>query len=337
MRETEARVGAEEVPRLGDGVFATGPIRSPKRGAGPVAARHSNAWATTSLALVFCFFWSSAFTANKINLRYASPLWNLAIRCTIAGLLVLVWGWRAQIRWPRGWRPYARLMLFGLFNTTGYMLFTLLGLQQVSAGTAAIIASTHPLLLALVAPIALGERLTRTKLIGVLLGALAVWWVMAVRTGAHDTLPGMAWIGAGVCSLIAGTLLFKRYPPSESLLIVNGVQLIASGALLLPLAYLDSSSRHVELTWQLMLGLGYVTLAVNILGMAIWLWLLNTNEASKVSSYYFLTPIIGLALGAVVLGEHFGAREIVGLGGVVVAIYLVNLTPAPQTPIEIGV
>ena len=287
-------------------------------------ARATPPWLTTSLALIFCFTWSSAFIANKINLRYAPPLWNLAIRCTAAGLLVLGFAWWSRAGRPSGWRAYLRLTLFGLFNTALYMLFTLWGLQQVSAGTAAIIASTHPLVMALVAPVALKEPLTVPKLAGVLLGCAGISWVMVTRLGANDTLSGMAWVGLGVLSLILGTLLFKWYPPGEPLVVANGVQLLMSGLILAPVAWLDAPPTAIDAAWPLFLGLAYVTIAVNILGMAIWLWLLRHGEASKVSAYYFLTPIIGLALSAALLGDHFGSRELVGLIAVAGAIYLVN-------------
>lgn len=278
----------------------------------------------TVLALIFCFFWSSAFAANKINLRYAPPLWNLTIRCSVAGMIMLALAyWHGQAL-PRAWRAYGRLGLFGLFNTAPYMLFTLWGLQQVSAGTAAIIASTHPLVLTLVAPVALKEPWTRNKLSGVLLGCGGIWFVMITRVGSNNSLAGMAWVTAGVLSLILGTLLFKRYPPRETLLIANSVQLFISGIVLLPFALIESAPTAIDVTWQLVVGLGYVTLGVNTIGMAIWLWLLQRGEASRVSAYYFLTPIFGLAISAVLLGDQLGVRDGFGLLLVGSGIFLVN-------------
>ncbi len=299
-------------------------LRSGASSAPPAAKQEMSGWGSTLLALLFCFLWSSAFPANKINLQYATPLWNLAIRCTLGGLIVLAALWWSGTALPISLSSYARLLLFGTFNTTLYMLFTLLGLQRTSAGTAAIIASTHPLVLALIAAIMLKEPLTIRKLAGVVLGMLAVSWVMASRLGVHDTLAGTAWVGVGVLSLIIGTLLFKWYPPGESLLVVNTVQLLASGVMLLPLAWLDAHPSQIKVVWPLVFGLGYVTLAVNIVGMAIWLRLLHHGEASKVSSYYFLTPIFGLGLSALLLNERFGLRELAGLAAVAGAIYLVN-------------
>ena len=255
--------------------------------------RVSAAVLPTVLALIFCFFWSSAFAANKINLRYAPPIWNLTVRCAVAGLIMLLLAFQRKQALPRAWRSYRRLALFGCFNTALYMLFTLWGLQLVSAGTAAIIASTHPLVLTLIAPFALKEAWTTRKLCGVLLGFGGIWFVMITRIGTSHSLSGMAWVAAGVLSLIIGTLLFKRYPLEEPLLIANSVQLVTSAMVLLPLAVLESSSAGVNVTWQLVAGLSYVTLGVNTIGMTIWLWLLQRGEASKVSAYFFLTPILG--------------------------------------------
>ncbi len=157
---------------------------------------------------------------------------------------------------------------------------------------------------------------------------------MMTRLGAHDSLAGMAWVATGVLSLILGTLLFKWYPPQEPLVVVNGLQLLLSGLLLFIPAWLDALPSAIVPSWPLLLGLGYVTIGVNIVGMAIWLWLLQHGDASKVSAYYFLQPIIGLALSAALLGDHFGPRELVGLAAVAGGIFLVNGTARSSRPRE---
>ena len=278
----------------------------------------------TILALVFCFFWSSAFAANKINLRYAPPLWNLTIRCAVAGVILLALAYQRNQALPRRWEPYRRLAIFGLFNTALYMLCTLWGLQYVSAGTAAIIASTHPLVLTFIAPFILKEPWTVGKLSGMGLGFAGICFVMLTRVGTNNSLEGMAWVSAGVLCLIVGTVLFKRYPPQEPLLIANSIQLLTSSVVLLPFALFESSPSAINLTWQLVVGLTYVTLGVNTIGMAIWLWLLQRGEASRVSAYYFLTPVFGLAISAALLGDTLGVRDGFGLLAIGTGIFLVN-------------
>jgi len=56
----------------------------------------------------------------------------------------------------------------------------------------------------------------------------------------------------------------------------------------------------------------------------LWFWLLTHGEASRVSAYYFLTPIFGLFLAAVLLHEPVTARDLFGLAGIAVGIALVQ-------------
>ncbi len=68
----------------------------------------------------------------------------------------------------------------------------------------------------------------------------------------------------------------------------------------------------------------YLAAVVSLGGSPIWFWLLARGQASLVSSYFFLTPALGLLLAAVVLGEPFPPRQIPGLLVVVSGIALVQ-------------
>ncbi|MBV9170770.1 MAG: EamA family transporter, partial [Chloroflexi bacterium] len=56
----------------------------------------------------------------------------------------------------------------------------------------------------------------------------------------------------------------------------------------------------------------------------LWFWLLSRGAASRVSAYYFLTPIFGLIFGATFLGEQIGPGDLVGLVAVAAGIVLVQ-------------
>ncbi len=286
------------------------------------------AWLPTLLALLFCTLWATAFVVTKTALAYAPPFIFQSVRYLLAGtIMALAVLWQAQ-PWPSGWRSYAAIALFGLFNTALYIALNALSLRQLSAGMGAIIASTNPLLLALIAPWLLGERLDRFKLLGMLLGFAGVCFVMAVRLGGTtDTLGGMALSFGSVLSLLAATLLFKRMRLPESLLAFNAIQLFAAGMALLPFALLLEWGQPVHFAWPLLGLFAYSTGGISILATLIWLWLLQRGEASRVSAYFFLTPVLGLAVSALTLGERFGWRELIGLLAVAAGIALVNRSP----------
>ena len=62
----------------------------------------------------------------------------------------------------------------------------------------------------------------------------------------------------------------------------------------------------------------------------LWFWLLRHGEASRVSAFYFLTPIFGLALGALLLGEPVRPLDGLGLAAVAAGIVLVQIGPASK-------
>src|SRR5439155_21080364 len=107
------------------------------------------------------------------------------------------------------WRAYAML---GVLANAAYLGLTYTALSsRLSAGIGSIVASTNPLILALIAPRLLGERLTARKLLGLALGFGGVVGVMLARNGTAGARPsemGLACIG--VASNVASTVLSKR-------------------------------------------------------------------------------------------------------------------------------
>jgi drug/metabolite transporter (DMT)-like permease len=124
--------------------------------------------------------------------------------------------------------------------------------------------------------------------------------------------------------LVAGTILFKRWAPPYHLTVLNGVQLLtASAALLVPSMLLEPVAA---IRWDVsFLGaLAYLTLAVSCGAMLIWFFLLQRSDASKASVFFFLNPVFGLLLGALLLGEPLHVLDFVGTAGVAAGIYLVQ-------------
>ncbi len=284
----------------------------------------------TVVALFYILLWSSAFIATKIGVTHSPPLTLLSTRFLVAGLLMAMLAWLRKLPRPQGWNAWGRLALFGLLNSALYLGCNYLALRYLSAGMGSIIAATNPLLLTLVAPFVLKERLTWWRVLGLALGFGGVLFVMAARLNTQnqlDTPGGMLLSFFGVTGLVAATIFYKRYPPHEHPFVVNAVQLGAAGlALALPALFFEHPEQiHIDapLAWSFL----YLVLVISIGASLLWFWLLKRGDASVVSSYYFLTPIAGLALAALLLGEPFGFRDALGLVAVALGIALINRQP----------
>jgi drug/metabolite transporter (DMT)-like permease len=71
-------------------------------------------------------------------------------------------------------------------------------------------------------------------------------------------------------------------------------------------------------------GLMFQSVVVVAAGFVIWLWLLSVYPASGVASFSFLTPVFGLTLGWLVLGEPVGPGILGAAALVAGGIVLIN-------------
>lgn len=253
------------------------------------------------------------------------PLWVLAVRFIAAGLIQLTITLVLARPWPRSRASWLSLAAYGLLANAGYLSLTYEALRHLSAGMAAIVASTNPLVLALVAPALLGEALTPRKLVGLLFGFSGVLLAMGSRAGSPLARPvDVAMAFAAVLALVASTIVFKRLRIHEDLVAANAIQLGASAVFLVPLAWLIEGQPHLPLTAPLVGSLAYLVLLLSIGGSFFWFWLLRHGEASRVSAFYFLTPIFGLGLAALLLHEHVTWLDAVALAAVALGITLVQ-------------
>jgi drug/metabolite transporter (DMT)-like permease len=270
--------------------------------------------------------WASAYVPSKIGATEMAPLWFLVGRFLAAGLLMTTLALGLQRPFPRRRSDWLNYAVLGIFANAAYLGATYAAMNRgLAAGIGSIVASTNPLVLALVAPRLLGEPLTSRKIVGMLLGFAGVVGVMLARSGGTTARPAEVAISfGGVVANVVSTILFKRARGSTDLLAINTIQLVTAGLVLIPVALVVFGAPVVPLSVDLVASFVYLVLVLSIGASLLWFWLLSHGAASRVSAFYFLTPIFGLAFSAVFLGESFGPGDALGLVAVALGIVLVQ-------------
>ncbi|MGY3547650.1 drug/metabolite transporter (DMT)-like permease [Bradyrhizobium sp. USDA 4472] len=285
---------------------------------------------TLPLAIgLFCLLWSYAFVAGKIGVTHCPPLILLAARFSLAGILILG---ATAIRgdWSLSWRDALIFAVLGIANNALYLGLGYTGLQSVSAGLGGLIVSANPVFTAALAALLLGEGMTWRKASGLLLGiigvTLIVWHRLTVGT---DSLHGIMFTLASLASIVAGTILFKLFAPKGSLWIGNGVQNLAAGIVLTPVAFTFADGHAIDVTPRLIGAFAFLVLGGSILAYWLWFHLLKVCGATAASAYHFLMPPLGMLFAFLVLGEHVEARDLLGIIPVALGIYLVTRPAKP--------
>src|SRR4051794_8664858 len=274
---------------------------------------------------LFCLLWSFAFVAGKIGVTDCPPLILLTARFSLAGVLILGISALRREGWQLSWRDAAVFALLGVANNALYLGLGYTGLKTVSAGLGGLIVSANPVFTAVLAAVFLGEGLTWRKMTGLALGiagvGFIVWHRMSVGT---DSGHGILFTLASLASIVVGTILFKVLAPKGSLWVGNGVQNLAAGIVLLPIAVTFSDVGDIVPSVRLLGAFSFLVFGGSILAYLLWFHLLKVCGATAASAYHFLMPPLGMLFAFLVLGEHVEFRDLLGIVPVALGIYLVT-------------
>ena len=253
---------------------------------------------------------------------------RFGISAALAIGIALALGQRPRFS-PREWRA---LVIFGLCQNALYLGLNWVGMQTVEASAASIIASMMPLLVALFGRLFLGDRLRPLAVLGLAAGLFGVALIMGVRLTKGLDPHGALLCVAAVVALTVATLAVRGAGGGRNVLMAVGVQMgVGAVALLLP-ALVMEHGRPIAWSGPLGAAFLYTILAPGIGATFIWFQLVKRIGAVRAATFHFLSPPFGVAIAAALLGEHFGASDVIGSAIVAAGILMVQLSRVPAAP-----
>lgn len=283
------------------------------------------------MGLAFAFMWSSAFTSARMIVMDAPPMTALSLRFLISGLLGVGIAWTIGQSWrlPAGqWRS---IVIFGICQNGLYLGLNFVAMQWVEASLASVIASTMPLIVALLGWLFFGQRLRPLGLAGLIAGFAGVAIIMASRFSGQVSLPGVLLCGLGALALAVATLTVRGASAHGNLLMIVGLQMFV-GAALLGLAAVVFEDWQVSWTPRLGLAFAYTTLVPGLLATWVWFRLVSRIGAVRAAAYHFLNPFFGVAVAALLLGERLRPHDILGVVVIAAGILAVQLSRQAAAP-----
>ena len=284
------------------------------------------------MALVCTFFWGAGYSVVKVSYQafgipagdIPSKLLFAGIRFLLAGLLTL--GYlsvrQKKIPYPREVSP-GKLCCLSLFQTVLQYAFTYIGLAGTTGAKSAILNQINVFLLVLLTPLFFRrEKLTLQKSIGCLLGFAGII-VINLDGLTFSFQTGDGFIVLASLSAAVGYLISKKYAGEADPAAVTGFQQLVGGGILLTAGLL--SGGHIARVTPSGIGsLIFLSLAAAV-SYTLWVRLLQTNDVSSVSVYKFMTPMFGVLLSGILLGEAiFRWQNLVSLVLICAGIYLAN-------------
>ena len=275
------------------------------------------------LGLVFVIIWSSAFTSARIIVLYSSPLAALSIRFFISGLIgvfiALALGQSFKLTKSQ-WRA---TFVFGLCQNALYLGLNFVAMQSIEASLASIIASTMPLMVAFAGWVFVSERLSRSGIIGLVLGFVGVMIIMWARLNQGVDIFGLVLCILGALALTVATLTLKDASSGGNIMMIVGLQMLV-GSAVLAIFCLLFENIHFSLNTSFVLAFAYTTIFPGLVATVVWFKLVNHIGAVKSATYHFLNPFFGVLIAWLFLNESISYMDGLGVVVITVGIYLVQ-------------
>ena len=287
------------------------------------------------VAVLCCLLWGSAFPCIKLGYQLfdipsgdsSSQILFAGIRFTLAGILVILAGSMMQGKILKPSKTaIPKVLKLCMFQTVLQYIFFYIGLAHITGVKGSIVNAVNVFFTILVSCLLFRlEKLDRQKLIGCIIGFAGV--IIVNLGGEFDmsfTILGDGFLMISAFAYALSSVLIKIYGKDENPVMLSGYQ-FAAGGLIMILAGLAMGGRLNVVTFQGILLLLYMAF-ISAGAYTLWSLLLKYNPVSKVAVFGFCTPIFGVILSAVILGEStsFQLKTLIALMFVCVGIIIVN-------------
>jgi drug/metabolite transporter (DMT)-like permease len=276
-----------------------------------------------------CIIWGTTYLALRIAVLHFPPFLFIAIRQTIAGLIligIMMTFYKAQ------WPSIDQLIIQSI---AGFFMISLgnglvaWGEMYISSSLAAIICSLMPILIILInLTVNRQEKPTMSIVLGVIMGLAGIIMIfgedITVASKTHYIL-GIIMTFTAVLAWSACSVWLKKQNIITSNTFLNaGLQMFFGGFWLFPFSLLFDDLSNVNWSPEAAYSLLYLILFGSIIAYACYSYVLKKLPMTIVSMYAYINPIVAVILGWLVLDEKLNLKIAIAIFITLGGIYIVN-------------
>jgi drug/metabolite transporter (DMT)-like permease len=275
----------------------------------------SPAWTATQFVLLGVT-WGASFLFMKVGLGGLSAPQVAGARLVLGALTLGVFVLIRRERLPRDPRVWAHMTVLAVtFCVVPYLLFAWAE-QHVSSGLGSIYNATTPIMTAIAAGLLFRvERLTTLQILGVAVGIGGVVVIIgpwhALRFG-EDLTAQLALLGATACYGFSLAYMRRFLANSGTTALTFSFLNIGIGAVIMLLLTPAIAMSPVRLDAAIIVSM----LLLGCVGTGVaYIWNQNAVRAwgpTRASTVTYVTPVVGVILGVLLLGEQVSWNEPVG-------------------------
>lgn len=277
--------------------------------------------------ILISLLWGSTWLAIRIGLDSITPFAAAGIRFTLAALFVYAMMKIKKIELqtePEYMKIYLILGYFSFVIPFGLVYWAE---QFIPSGLASILFGAFPFFVIIFSRIFIpNDRVGIFKLIGVILGFLGLYIIFAENLEIQfgDYVFGMFAVLFSAAMQGGIAVFIKIKGKNLNPLSMNLVPLFVSGISLILMAFLFEDVGSIEISAKGIISVVYLAFFGTLITFTTYYWLMKKINVVILSLTAFITPIIALVLGWLVLDEELTKNVLLGSGMVLLGILIAN-------------
>lgn len=292
-------------------------------------ARPPNLALELTLLLALATLWGGSYTFIKLGVATIPPITLIAVRTTIAGVLLLAFMKMRGIAMPWDVATWKRFTCQACLNSVIPWTLIAWGERYVDAGLTTILNSASPIFTFLfTAFITRHEAVPPRKLIGVFAGMAGICLIVGVDA-FHGIGQGLsaeiAIVGATLCYACAA--IFSRGFNEINPIVPAAGSLLAGAAILAPASIVIEQPWSIAPSMSSLLALLSLSAFSTAVAFTIYFRLIQTIGSVGTTAQAYLRVPIGVLLSVVLLGESLSLTAWIGLACVVVGVAAMTIPP----------
>ena len=269
-----------------------------------------------TLVFLLGFLWGASFLFVEILLNYISPFMIVYLRVSLASLILILYLILSKIKFQFSFLLVFNFFIMGMLNNVFPFLLITYGQQTVSGGLASILnANTSFLTILLASLILKNEPLTKSRIIGVLIGVIGVIIVVGYGNiydlfdkGSGKFLILLSGLSYAFAAIFAKVRLQNIQPEVAATGMLTMSTLILSPFIFLFYGNEVSSLNIISMSYSLLFAV-----ICSVLAYFIYFKILLSTGAGNLLICTIIIPPSAILLNAILIEESITLNELIGL------------------------
>lgn len=306
----------------------------------------ANAPSRTKIVAAFAaiyLIWGSTYLGIRFAIETIPPFLMGGVRFMIAGAGLYLWMRARGEKRPSllHWRSAAIVGGFLILGGNGAVVWAE---QFVPSGMAALLVATLPFWIVLIDWI--GPAHARPSLgvaIGLIVGIAGIVVLVGPdalhpsNASGNGMLKGTVALNIASLSWALGTIYSRHAKLPRSALVATGMEMFCGGALLFILALITREPMQFDpanVSARSIAGFIYLTTIGSLVGFTAYIWLLQHQPPSRISTYAYVNPVVAVFLGWALAGEPLTVRTMIAAAIIIGAVALITTARSSAPPPE---